>query len=398
MAKWRAEELFYCSNVHPGETLSEVKMNLCHFVDSVRQKRCLTGMQAGLWLSQQAVSEWAACPEEKVLFADLLKAKKITVRSLNGFPYGGFHQGVVKETVYQPAWDQRARLDYTIQLATLLADLIRDSGDEGTISTLPLGFADDWNATKQQQAEQLICELLDFLVDLEKSSGQQIRVCLEMEPGCVLEKTDQLIHFFNTVLPLALQTYGLPTDIIHRHLGVCFDVCHQAVMFEDIGKSLTAITEAEIVIGKIQVSSALRIVRPDQAKALLSDFAEPRYLHQLTTKDRQGERVYFLDLEEALLSKEIPWDSEWRVHFHVPIQAEQLESALLSTTRQTIIETCHFLAENPSIKPHLEVETYTWGVMPEAIQPKSDSQLIGAITQELNWLQSTLNDFNLMAA
>lgn len=397
MALWSGQELSYCSNVHPGDSLGEVRENLKQFISPVKSRRGLESLQVGLWLSYHAAEELISSAANLQDFSSLLQQLGIELTSLNGFPYGNFHQPVVKEKVYLPHWGEKARLDYTLSLARLLAKLLPDSIDEGTISTLPLGFATDWSAENRKLAERHFAELLLALTELEQSSGKRIRICLEMEPGCVLETTPQLIHFFTESLPQVLPQYGVPKNAIEHYLGVCYDICHQAVMFEDIEQSLTAIHQAGIVIGKIQVSNAMRVPNADQALDLLGQYAEPRYLHQLNSRNSRGDQQFCIDLSQALADDCFNRESEWRIHFHVPIQAEQLHSPLLSTTRSAIEDTCKFLAAHPTLKPHLEVETYTWGVMPEALHPANDSQLIDCIAEELNWLQTTLINFNLMS-
>ena len=397
MAVWSSEELFYCSNVHPGDSLREVENNVRRFISPVRSQRGLEQLQAGLWLSSVAAEELVASDSRLESFSALLDTEGILLTSLNGFPYARFHDNVVKEKVYLPHWGQRTRLDYTLKLARLLSGLMPESCDEGTISTLPLAFARDWSVSDQQASEKYLCELILALTELEQSSGKRIRICLEMEPGCVIETTSQLIHFFTETLQTAVSDYGLPVDSIARYLGVCFDICHQAVMFENIEWSLAAIHRAGIVIGKIQISSALRLPNAAEARDLLVQYAEPRYLHQVSTLDRNGEQQFCVDLADALVNGQLPQDAEWRVHFHVPIQSEHLGSPLLSTTREAIVDTCRFLAAHPSLKPHLEVETYTWGMLPETLRPANESQLINAVAEELNWLQATLDSFALMS-
>lgn len=397
MAVWLPEEISYCNNVHPAGTLGDAETSIRRFTGPVRARRGQDRLHSGLWLSSAAADELLASASRRNSFADLLKAEGIVLTSLNGFPYAGFHEKVVKEKVYLPHWGQRARLEYTLKLARLMAELMPDGSGEGTISTLPLGFTKGWSAANQRESEKNLCELLGGLEDLERMSGKRIRICLEMEPGCVLETTPQLIRFFTAVLPAALDHHGVSPDCVARYLGACFDICHQAVMFEDSEASLEAIQRTGIVIGKIQISSALRAACAASASEALHAYAEPRYLHQVSTRDQHGNRNFHLDLSDALASGKLPPDAEWRIHFHVPIQAEHLDSPLLTTTREAIVDTCRFLAAHPSLKPHLEVETYTWGVLPRSLAPASDVQLIEAIAAELNWLQDTLDGFGLMA-
>jgi len=397
VAVWSPEEIFYCSNVHPGDTLGDAETSIRRFTGPVRACRGRARQHSGLWLSNAAADELLASASRLRSFSELLKAEGIVLTSLNGFPYAGFHEKVVKEKVYLPHWGQKARLEYTLKLARLMAELMPGSSGEGTISTLPLGFAKGWSALHQMESEKNLCGLLGGLEDLERTSGKRIRICLEMEPGCVLETTPQLIRFFSADLPAALDRHGLSADCAARYLGACFDVCHQAVMFEDSDASLEAIHRAGIVIGKIQISSALRAACAASAREALLAYAEPRYLHQVSTRDPHGNRNFHLDLSDALASGKLPLDTEWRIHFHVPIQAECLDSPFLTTTREAIADSCRFLAAQPSLKPHLEVETYTWGVLPRSLAPADDGQLIDAIAAELNWLQDTLGGFGLMA-
>lgn len=396
MAQWTASQLSYCSNVHSGESLQAVCDNIRHYLAAVRAGRGLSSLNAGLWLSRQAADELAS-PAALQDFAALLQSQGIALCSLNGFPYGNFHQSVVKQAVYRPHWGEQARLAYSLQLAQILAFCMPKDCSEGTISTLPLGFGPDWSAVEQQRAEDHLCQLMLGLAELEQISGRRVRFCLEMEPGCVLECTPQLIGFFTQALPAAMARHGVASDYLDRYLGVCYDICHQAVMFEDIEHSLASIVEAGINIGKIQVSSALRVLDASKAQAQLAQYAEPRYLHQLSARVETGVVHTGLDLIASLNQQApLPQHAEWRVHYHVPIQAEQLASPLLTTTREAIEQCCRFLAAQPQLKPHLEVETYTWQVLPEALRPTGPQQLVASLVTELDWLESTLAGVGLI--
>lgn len=60
-------------------------------------------------------------PEVREDFLDLLHDCGLRLTSLNGFPYGQFHEGAVKAEVYRPTWAEPQRLEYSLQLAHLLA-------------------------------------------------------------------------------------------------------------------------------------------------------------------------------------------------------------------------------------------------------------------------------------
>lgn len=399
-------ELAYCSNVHPGERLLDVYRNIEHFVAPVHASRQTEIGAAGLWLSAEAAKDLQR-PKELEFFLQHLKKFNLQLLTLNGFPYGNFHQAQVKEKVYQPDWGQQERLVYTMQLARILAKALPAEQNLGTISTLPITYKAWVNKKNKAAVLENLKELCFYLHKLENETGKHIKLCFEMEPDCFLESTEELIHFFCNELA------ALPQ---RQYLGICYDVCHQAVMQENIKHSLNAIAAAGISIGKIQISSALQACFSQtdihQANSLikhLEQFCEPKYLHQVKTGHPAS--AEFADLDLALSAARDNKDltqSDWFIHFHVPIQYSEPglankkkvenNSAIgqLKTTQQAIIQALEFLSENPSIKPHLEVETYTWHVLPENIRPKDDKDLVHNIALELDWLEQQLKQRKLL--
>lgn len=389
---WKKDELTYCSNVHPAETYEDLKAVVTAFVAGVRKARGLNAMGAGLWLNNAVAAELAGVADRLKELRALLLSNGIHLFTLNGFPYGDFHAQSVKEQVYTPDWSRPERLQYTQRLAEILTFCLPDAVYDGTISTLPLGFRHTWTSQKQAASSAALCDLASFLANLKRRSGRSIRVCLEMEPDCVLETTDELIHFLQTELPITASKLGIDERTLREHLGICFDVCHQAVMFEDITESLEKITAAGIVIGKIQISSALEVSCPNslETRQLLARFAEPRYLHQVRTLAGGG-LIGALDLPTALAAADWPDINPWRIHFHVPIQTSTLAQQELGTTQSAILEVLDFLKSHPQQHPHLEVETYTWQVLPESLRPHDDSALIKGLAEELRWLNKEMS-------
>lgn len=393
---WRRNELVYCSNVHPAESIQAVESVISRFIRPVRSGRGLDSMGSGLWLSRSAASDLKE-PGRLALFSAHLQAEGIELVTLNGFPYGGFHEESVKQRVYLPDWSDPLRLAYTLDLAEILAACLPENQAEGTISSLPLGGRAGWTAAKQHEAALNLARLAQSLDGLRHRTGRSIRICLEMEPDCVLETSAQAIAFFHVDLVRAAAELGLPSAIVDRHLGVCFDICHQAVMFEEVGQSLADLIRAGLTVGKIQVSSALEIQHPNDAESLqaLRRFDEPRYLHQV--RSLAGGKLHGTpDLPQALDTDALPTAAPWRVHFHVPIQALTLAHPALNTTRQAITQALDFIQEEPACRPHLEVETYTWQVLPKALRPHGETALIQGITEELNWLEAELNHRGLL--
>ncbi len=392
---WTRSELTYCTNVHPGENLQQVYDVVSEPLNNVRKKRGLTVMSGGLWLSDSTSLDLSSSGNLSQ-FSDHLQQHKISLFTLNGFPTQGFHSKRVKQAVYHPDWSEPERLDYTLRLAHILAALLPQHISEGSISSVPLGFAPEWNQERNSKALDALCKCLSEFSKIKKITGRTIRLCLEMEPGCVLESTDELLVFFTDQLPRHLSLLGLDSNLINNHLGICFDVCHQAVMFEDCYESLLRIVDANIQIGKIQISSALELKSPtnDHACQSLAGFIEDKYLHQSRCIDNNNQLLKVMDLDQAV--SDFPKTTPWRTHFHVPVQAETLLSDGLVTTQYEICRTLDFLKDHPQIHPHLEVETYTWTALPENIRPVNKDMMIEGLTTELQWLESQMKLRNLL--
>ena len=395
---WFRSQLSYCSNVHPGETIAGITSNISNYIEPVRQRRGLESMSAALWLSAEAATELLQQPDALQKFRAGLDAHGLYLQTLNGFPYGGFHKVRVKEKVYQPDWSTRERLDYTVNLATILSACLPPDETAGTISTLPLGLARTWTQERQQDSLDNLLALVAKLAKLKMRTGKHIRVCLEMEPGCVLESTAQSIKLFNAWIPSRAQDKGIDPDLVRDHLGLCYDVCHQAVMMEDINASLEKITAGGITIGKIQISCALSVsnVAAPDTRNWLNEFAEEKYLHQVCTRNASGDRVFSIDLAEALGDAGYPVQDDWKIHFHVPVHSETLYIDNIRTTSETIREVLEFLSKHPQCRPHIEVETYTWNVLPGDERPHNDDGLIDCLTSELLWLESQMNRHSLL--
>lgn len=354
--------LSYCTNVHPGRTVNEVLTGLAQFTLPIRSQFGQP-LAAGLWLAKSVIDELAD-DRELARCADWLTAQKIPVYTLNAFPYGDFHSDRVKEQVYLPDWTQRVRRQYTQDCAVVLAHLLPE-GVDGSISTVPLGFKT--LATSPDFIAQCLDPLIDlagFLADLHQHHNRMVRLAIEPEPLCVLETTTETIAFFAQLRQRAAERKLLAE--VQEHLGVCYDVCHQAVEFEDVAASIRSLHAAAIRINKVHISCAIEARGAGEnadLRAALRRYIEPRYLHQ--TFARTGERVVsHLDLDANLTDappEAFRQADVWRVHFHVPVDAERIGP--LGTTRADLIAALQVVPELP-YAPHLEVETYTWEVLP----------------------------------
>jgi sugar phosphate isomerase/epimerase len=399
---WSRPDLAYCSNVHPGADLDAVLGHLAGPLRAVREQRGLARMGAGLWLSARAVEPLIASAAP---LREALAASGLNLFTLNGFPQGDFHLARVKEAVYTPAWDDPARLHYTLRLARILTDCLEPSAALGTISTLPLGFAPHWAPARHAVALAHLCALAGELERLADRHGRPIRVCLEPEPGCVLESTTDCLTLFERDLPAAARQARVSEFALANHLGLCYDCCHQAVQFEDPGQSLQRLAAAGVPIGKVQVSCALQVddPRPEVLAQVGRDFAEPRYLHQVRTlvPATPGPAILHgrMDLPAALADPGFTRDHPWRVHFHVPIHASSLARPGLSTTQPDLHGVLDWLAGSDAAAggtPHLEVETYTWQVLPPGLRPVDAEGLTAGLAAELRWLEWELDHRGLL--
>ncbi len=389
----RLGHLSYCSNIHPGESWAETLQQLqVHLPELKRRLSPNAPFGIGLRLSAIAASELAQ-GQNLNRFKDWLNSQDLYVFTLNGFPYGQFHGTPVKEQVYRPDWRHTERLNYSNQLADLLAALLPE-GEHGSISTLPGAFKGDLQGEedKQRIADRLI-EHVAHLVQLKQNTGRLIRLGLEPEPFCLLELRDEVLDFFGRYLhsdSAAERLAGLSrlskqasAEALQDHLGVCLDACHAAVQFENPAETALAWTEAGIRIVKIQVSSALRLPDLDEnGRAALREFDDSVYLHQTVTRTGDGAINRFLDIPDALQAGVD--GAEWRTHFHVPVFHEDL-GRFRSTTPQ-LRQLLELQRDNP-VTEHLEVETYSFGVLPEEFQ--SDS-VVDNIAREIDWTRQQL--------
>lgn len=371
--------LSYCTNVHPGRSVGEVEAGLDQYTVPV-SRAAGKPIAAGLWLAKPVAAELLSAPDGVRRFAAGLRRRGLTTHTLNAFPYGDFHSPRVKEKVYLPDWTAGERLAYTAQCASILAEFLPEGG-EGSISTLPLAFKGFPHPTGfvDAAADRLI-ECATELARIEAETGKVIRLAVEPEPFCVLETTAEAILFFKRLWRRA-ESPGAE-DAVRRHVGLCYDVCHQAVEFEEIAASIRDLDAAGVRINKVHLSCAVQIDQPAEnaeARAALKRYVEPRYLHQTMAGGRGGVTARAVDLSAELVDQAPPEFAAartWRVHFHVPVDAERLGP--LGTTRAALKEAVTAVA-GLDYSPHLEVETYTWEVLPGA--QKAD--LVEGLTREI---------------
>jgi hypothetical protein len=395
--------LSYCSNIHPGESWDAALQNLKIYIPEVRQRLKAEGpFGIGLRLSNEA-SQILERPERLLEFQEWLRKVNAYVFTFNCFPFGDFHRHIVKERVHFPDWTTKERRDYTIRSFRILSRLLPE-GMNGGISTSPVSYR-HWFKTKEaldagmNTAIHHILEVVEELTKIHKETGKLLHLDIEPEPDGVMENSDEMIWFFTDWLlpvgkPWLAERLGISEDeaelVLKNHIQVCYDVCHFAIVYEEPAVTFAKFDAAGIKVGKIQISAALRALIPESDREKFSlgkklqAFAESTYLHQVVARREDGSLHSYPDLPQALEALPETQEKEWRVHFHVPVFLENYGS--FSSTQETISTVFEEILANPSITDTLEVETYTWEVLPE------DTRLsLGeSIARELAWVKGEL--------
>lgn len=369
--------LTYCMNIHPGESWEDVLHAVRTHLPAVKSILCPDQpMGVGLRLSAQACE--ASVGREQDL-RDALQKVGAYAFTVNAFPYGAFHATRVKEKVYLPDWSNPARVTYTLQAAHLLSHLLPE-GMEGSVSTVPLGYKYGRQETGDNRRvfQEHLLETAKGLERIYDTTGRRIHVGLEPEPDCLLETTDETVDFFKGLF------LHPEEELLRTFIGVCVDTCHVAMQFEDPATALNRYLEEGIRVSKVQISAALEGNAEDLGTNDLAVFNDGVYLHQVTSSS--GKR--WRDLPDWLAVPD-PKAGQLRVHCHVPLDWQGDGS--LRSTRHTLGS--EFVTRLGNLEnPHLEVETYTFDVLPPHVQRRKS--ITQSIADECAWALNTISDLN----
>ena len=391
------DHLTYSTLVHPGDTWEQMWTSLNTYLPAVKA-RVAPNESFGVCLRLSAASArtLVESPEERARLREFLTENDMYVYTVNAFPYGNFKGERIKEQVYEPDWRSEERTQYTMNVATVLCE-IAPPGIAPSIQSAPLGFkARVTDDSVVASYTEHVMRVAAHVVELEARTGTTVTLALEPEPLCFLETTDETIAYFTEHLYSGSAAErlgalaGLPAAEAHgalrRHVGIVFDACHQAIEYEDMATSLGALRDAGIPIFKLQQASAIRVASVgEEAVDTLERYSDTVYLTQ-TFERRDGAVTRFTHLEEAIAAYRADpgGEREWRVHFHVPVFLDDLGA--FATTRYAIEEQLAFHREH-RVSRHLEIETYTWDVLPAELK---HGDIVEYVSRELEWVRDQL--------
>ncbi len=387
-------QLTYCTNVHPGGSWVDVFKNLKRYAPELKA-RFAPDRPFGIGLRLSGVDSLELVEgTELECFANWLTENGLYVATMNGFPYGQFHQTAVKEYVHAPDWREDERVAYTLRLIKILARVLPE-GMDGGISTSPLSYK-SWVAADDDAAWELqtrnVLKIAERLIRLKQESGQLIHLDIEPEPDGLLGDCAELIEYYQRwLLPLGIPQiaakFGVgeeeARELLLDHIRVCFDTCHVAMGYENPAELLDRFAGLGIKVGKIQVSSAISVLFGDHDRAAMASalrpFDESTYLHQVVQRNSDSSLTRYPDLYKALPEITDVNAEEWRIHFHVPIFIGDYAS--FGSTQEMITEVLGLVKEQ-EFTDQLEIETYTWDVLPAGMK----QDLAASIAREYQWV------------
>lgn len=368
--------LAYCTNIHRGENWAQTFDSLQRHTLAVRDKVSPGRPYAiGLRLSEQAARELGDAPT-LLAFRQWLDKENCYVFTINGFPYGKFHGTRVKEQVYAPDWRTRERLEFTNRLFDILGQVV-PAGVEGSVSTVPCSFKEFIQSAEDVQAmRENVWSCVEHIARVSEKSGRMLHLGLEPEPLCYLETSAETAEFIQQVRGQH------PNDArLERHLGVNYDTCHLGVEFEEPRDVVKRFQENRIKVSKIHLSSALKVRSTPETRAALASFADDIYFHQVIERGQNGQLKRYRDLDVALAENANASEAkDWRIHFHIPLHSRA--TPLFENTSDHLLGLLDVLKEQPNLCSHLEMETYTWEVMPPEMKNRD---VVEQLVSEYEW-------------
>ncbi|HFL8824107.1 MAG TPA: metabolite traffic protein EboE [Candidatus Azoamicus sp. OHIO1] len=385
--------LTYCLNVFKSKNWEETLYNIKIFVSNIKKTYPNKEIGIGLCISN-SISKELIKKRNLLDLIILIKNENIYIPSINGFVYKKFHQKSIKDKIYIPEWTSNSRILYTKLLIKILKELLPKNVN-GSITTLPISYK-PWINKKNKtyifyKSSINISKIIDILININKKYKKLIHLDIEPEPNCLIENSKEIVRFYKLwLLPIGSDylrnKYNIEKKIaialIKDHIKICYDICHFSTNFEKTTTIIKLLTKEKIKIGRIQISSAIKIKTPKKKEKFkkiinkISHLSYSPFLHQ-TVEKNNNQIKKFIDIKYAIKTIKKNKKSEWRIHCHLPIYLKKY--SILETTNKDTKSVLKNLINN-KITNHIEIETYTYNV----ISPNSD--IMASIIKEYNWV------------
>ncbi|MDT5039958.1 MAG: hypothetical protein QOE51_943 [Actinoplanes sp.] len=357
----RIVHLSHGANLRPARDLEAVVAQLDTYAAAIRARLGVDTLGVSLWLPPSLAAALAVNARARTRLRAELDARGLEVVTLSGVPYAeGGDEGSATAR-YVPDWSSPDRLEYTLDLARILVDLLPEDAVRGDVTTVGIGRRAGWDAAKEKKCAQVLGRLSGGLAEVAWHTGRAVRVGFQPEPGCVMDDTA------STIAALA--------RVDKDRIGVCLDLANLACTWRDPAEVLDQFAAAGVQIIRVQVAAALEVGNPVQAAETLRGYVEADHLHQVTT----AEGGYVDDLAQAL--GEFP-PGPWRVRYHQPLHVRPV-APLAATTGVWRSALAHLMGGDGPSTEYLDIENEVRPVDAEGI------------TAELTYLKNELSGLGL---
>ncbi|MFI7597434.1 sugar phosphate isomerase/epimerase family protein [Actinoplanes sp. NPDC049681] len=293
----RVVHLSHGTDLRPARDLPAVIEQVDAYAAAVRARRDVDTLGLSLWLPPALAGALAIDARSRTRLRAELDARGLEVVTLSGVPYAqGGDQGSDV-----PDWSCPARLEYTLDLARILVDLLPDDAVRGAVTTTGLGRRDDWDEARQKACSRILGRLSGGLAEVAWQTGRAVRVGFRPEPGAVLDGSASVAAAF--------------ARLDKDRLGICLDLAHLACTWEDPAAYLDRLAGAGVAVIQAHVAAAVQADDPLAAADTLRGYVTDGNPQPVTTPDGG----YVPELAQAL--REFP-PGPWRVLHPVPVGSE----------------------------------------------------------------------------
>lgn len=289
----RVVHLSHGTHERPARDLPAVVEQLDAYA-AVRDRLAVDTLGVSLWLPPTLAAALAIDARSRTRLRAEIAARGLEIVTLSGVRYaeGGDEDPEV------PDWSRPARLEYTLDLARILTDLLPEDAVRGAVTTSGLGPREGWDEARAKASARILSRLSAGLAEVAWSTGRAVRVGFQPEPGYVLDDAASIVEAFGR--------------LDRERLGVSLDLCNLACTWQDPAVALVQLAAAGISVIRVRIAAALEAAKPVVAAEALRGYVEAGHPHRVTNP--AGDQL--TDLHQAL--GDFP-PGPWRVRCHVPL-------------------------------------------------------------------------------